>query len=40
MATFGKKLRECREAKGISQSEVAKLLNTNHSIIASTNETR
>ena len=33
MATFGKKLRECREAKGISQSEVAKLLNTNHSII-------
>jgi transcriptional regulator with XRE-family HTH domain len=33
MATFGKKLRECREAKGISQSEVAKLLSTNHSII-------
>jgi len=31
--TFGKKLRECREAKGFSQSDVAKLLNTNHSII-------
>lgn len=33
MTSFGKKLRECREAKGISQSEVAKLLSTNHSII-------
>lgn len=34
MATsFGKKLKECREAKGISQSELAKSLNTNHSII-------
>ncbi len=31
--TFGKKLRECREAKKLSQSELAKLLNTNHSII-------
>lgn len=31
--SFGKKLRECREAKGFSQSELAKLLNTNHSII-------
>ena len=33
MISFGKKLRECREAKGLSQSELAKLLNTNHSII-------
>jgi transcriptional regulator with XRE-family HTH domain len=34
MATsFGKKLKECREGKGISQSELAKSLNTNHSII-------
>jgi transcriptional regulator with XRE-family HTH domain len=33
MMTFGKKLRECREAKKLSQSELAKLLNTNHSII-------
>lgn len=34
MATsFGKKLKECREAKGISQSELAKALSTNHSII-------
>lgn len=33
MASFGKKLRECRENKSLSQSEVAKLLGTNHSII-------
>jgi transcriptional regulator with XRE-family HTH domain len=33
MSSFGKKLRECREAKDFSQSELAKLLNTNHSII-------
>jgi len=33
MTSFGKKLRECREAKGISQNVVAKMLNTNHSII-------
>ncbi|MBO9154073.1 helix-turn-helix domain-containing protein [Chitinophaga sp. GCM10012297] len=33
MSSFGKKLRECRDAKGLSQSELAKLLNTNHSII-------
>ena len=26
MSTFGKKLRECREAKGLSQKELAKLL--------------
>lgn len=33
MYSFGKKLRECRENKGLSQSQLAKLLNTNHSII-------
>jgi len=33
MITFGKKLREARDAKGISQSELARQLNTNHSII-------
>lgn len=33
MVTFGKKLRECRENVGISQSEVARFLKTNHSII-------
>jgi transcriptional regulator with XRE-family HTH domain len=33
MASFGKKLKECREEKAVSQSELAKMLNTNHSII-------
>ncbi len=33
MGSFGKKLRECREAKKISQSELARILKTNHSII-------
>lgn len=33
MSTFGKRLRECRKEKGLSQNEVAKLLNTNHSVI-------
>ena len=33
MSSFGKKLREARETKGISQSELARLLSTNHSII-------
>lgn len=33
MSSFGKKLRERREAKGLSQNDLAKLLNTNHSII-------
>lgn len=33
MATFGKKLRECREAKKLSQSELAKKINAHHSII-------
>ena len=33
MTTFGKKLKEAREAKGLSQSELGRLLETNHSII-------
>ena len=33
MSTFGKRLRDCRKEKGFSQNEVAKLLNTNHSVI-------
>jgi ribosome-binding protein aMBF1 (putative translation factor) len=33
MDSFGKKLRECREAKGLSQSELARQLDTHHSII-------
>jgi len=33
MSTFGKKLRECREAKELSQKELAKLLNTSYSVI-------
>lgn len=33
MNSFGKKLREAREGKGLSQSQLAKLLATNHSII-------
>ncbi|HRQ49991.1 MAG TPA: helix-turn-helix transcriptional regulator [Agriterribacter sp.] len=31
--TFGKKLRECREDKGLSQQELAKTLKTSHSVI-------
>jgi len=31
--SFGKKLRDCRDVKGFSQSDVAKQLSTNHSII-------
>lgn len=30
---FGKKLTECRKAKGLSQKELANLLNTSHSVI-------
>lgn len=30
---FGKKLASCRKAKGLSQKELAKLLNTSHSVI-------
>ena len=33
MDTFGKRLRECRKQKNLSQNEVAHLLNTNHSVI-------
>jgi transcriptional regulator with XRE-family HTH domain len=33
MITFGKKLRECREAKELSQQEFAKMLKTSHSVI-------
>jgi transcriptional regulator with XRE-family HTH domain len=33
MMTFGKKLRECREAKGLSQQEFAKMFKTSHSVI-------
>jgi len=32
MITFGKKLRECREAKVLSQQEFAKMLKTSHSV--------
>lgn len=33
MSTFGKKLRDCREAKGLSQKDLAKLLKTSYSVI-------
>ena len=33
MSSFGKKLRECREAKSFSQAELAKHINSYHSII-------
>lgn len=33
MATFGKRLRECREAKSLSQQELAKLMNTSYTVI-------
>ncbi len=33
MATFGKKLRECREAQNLSQSKLAHELGLHHSII-------
>lgn len=33
MSTFGKKMRECREAKKLSQNEFAKLIDAHHSII-------
>lgn len=33
MSTFGKKLRECRETKGLSQNAFAKALGIHHSII-------
>jgi len=33
MSTFGKKLREAREAKGLSQQELAKAIGTVHTVI-------
>ncbi|MCW3787913.1 helix-turn-helix domain-containing protein [Plebeiibacterium sediminum] len=33
METLGKKLRECREAKKLSQNELVKLIEAHHSII-------
>ena len=33
MSTFGKRLRDCRKEKGLSQNEIAKILNTNHWVI-------
>jgi len=33
MATFGNKLKECRSEKGFSQTELAKQIDTYHSII-------
>ncbi len=33
MSSFGKKLRECREEKGMNQSELARALGVHHSII-------
>jgi transcriptional regulator with XRE-family HTH domain len=33
LASFGKKLRECREDKGLSQQELGKTLKTSHSVI-------
>jgi transcriptional regulator with XRE-family HTH domain len=31
--TFGKRLRECREAKGLSQQELGKQMNTSYTVI-------
>lgn len=33
MDTFGKRLRDCREVKNLSQKELAKILNTSYSVI-------
>ncbi len=33
MASFGKRLRELREAKDISQHDLAKLMNTSYTVI-------
>ena len=33
MATFGSKIKECRNLKGLSQTQLAKQINTYHSII-------
>jgi transcriptional regulator with XRE-family HTH domain len=33
MSSFGKRLRECREAKSLSQQDLAKLLDTSYTVI-------
>ena len=33
MTTFGKRLRECREAKGLSQQDLAKKMGTSYTVI-------
>ena len=33
MNTFGSRLRDCRKEKNLSQSELARILSTNHSVI-------
>lgn len=33
MNTFGKRLRECREAKNLSQQDLAKLMDTSYTVI-------
>lgn len=33
MSSFGKRLRECREAKGLSQQDLGKLLETSYTVI-------
>lgn len=33
MSSFGKKLRECREAKNFSQAELARQISSHHSIV-------
>ncbi|SHN29508.1 helix-turn-helix domain-containing protein [Chitinophaga sp. CF418] len=33
MVTFGKRVRECREAKNLSQQELAKLMTTSYTVI-------
>ncbi len=33
MTSFGKRLTECRKAKGLTQAELARRLPTNHSVI-------
>ncbi|QHS58200.1 helix-turn-helix domain-containing protein [Chitinophaga agri] len=33
MATFGKRVRECRDAKSLSQQELAKMMSTSYTVI-------
>ena len=37
MDSFGKKLRKCREDKGLSQSELARQLDTHHPLLVNMN---